>query len=56
MPIAKLQGERLQYVLLAGPKLQDDAAGDPLTAAKVSQASRLKGGGGGGGGDKSHFV
>ena len=26
-------GERLQYVLLPGERLQDDAAEDPLTAA-----------------------
>jgi len=30
-----LQGERLQYVLLTGHKKQDDAAEDPLFAAKV---------------------
>jgi hypothetical protein len=29
------QGERLQYVLLAGERLQEDAAEDPLTAARA---------------------
>lgn len=32
-----LQGERLQYVLLAGEQKQDDAAEDPLTAARAGQ-------------------
>lgn len=31
-------GERLQYVLLAGPKLQDEAAEDPLVAARQGLA------------------
>ncbi|KAL4423537.1 hypothetical protein ABPG77_006560 [Micractinium sp. CCAP 211/92] len=32
-------GERLQYVLLAGHKKQDDAAEDPLTAATAGQSA-----------------
>jgi hypothetical protein len=35
------QGERLPYVLLAGEKLQEDAAEDPLTAAKAGREGDL---------------
>ncbi|KAI3433870.1 hypothetical protein D9Q98_003673 [Chlorella vulgaris] len=34
-------GERLPYVLLAGEKLQEDAAEDPLTAAKAGREGDL---------------
>ena len=32
-------GERLQYVLLPGIRLQDDAAEDPLTAALANNSA-----------------